>query len=80
VALVSLAAAAGYANVTAYCIGYIAHVEAKVEAEDPYELDIAVRDADWSGVVRHVAMEFLDGPRRGERVLFDKEAIVDMPV
>jgi hypothetical protein len=74
------AVAMGYASVTASCSGMTARVEAKVEARNPYEFDIAVRDSEWGGIVEHVTMEFLDGPRRGEKVQFDNETQVKVPV
>ena len=70
----------GYVHITASCTGATATVEAKVEAPNSYAWDIPVRDAEWGGVVWHVTMEFLDGPRQGEKVPFENELIVRSPV
>jgi hypothetical protein len=70
----------GYANITASCTGVAATVEAKVEAPNSYDWDIPVRDAEWGGIVWQVTMEYLDGPRQGEKVPFESELYVRSPV
>jgi hypothetical protein len=58
----------GYVSVTVTCDGMSATRETKVEARTPYLATIWAYDAELSGALVEVTLEFLDGPRAGERL------------
>lgn len=68
------AALTGYAMITASCEGLSARVEVKVEARNPYALVLHPYDSELrndypeSSYGVRATVEFLDGPRTGEKV------------
>jgi hypothetical protein len=68
----------GYAQISAACGNVNATIDAKVEASSPYSSEVLLMDADWDGGVRHATMEYLDGARRGETVVFGESNYLRM--
>lgn len=59
----------GYAHVALSCEGLTTIGETKVEAGNPYQLVVYANDSElWRWVLLKVSLEFLEGPRAGERI------------